>query len=59
MAGLGAGFWEGEADLPPLPGESRVFEPRIDADRRAEGRAEWQRAVDVVTSWAIRGDEGG
>ena len=45
--GSGAG-----ADLPPLPGETRVFEPRIDAGRRAEGRAAWQRAVDAVTGWA-------
>lgn len=54
LAGMGAGFWEREADLPPLPGETRVFEPRINADRRAEGRAEWQRAVDAVTAWAGR-----
>jgi len=52
LAGLGAGFWEGEADLPPMPGETRVFEPRIGADRRAEGREDWQRAVDAVTGWA-------
>jgi glycerol kinase len=52
LAGLGAGFWERETDLPPLPGETRVFEPRIDAGRRAEGRAAWQRAVDAVTTWA-------
>lgn len=54
LAGLGAGTWGGEADLPPLPGETRVFEPRIDAGRRAEGRAAWQRAVDAVTGWAAR-----
>jgi len=52
LAGMGAGFWEREADLPVLPGETRVFEPRIDAGRRAEGREAWQRAVDTVTRWA-------
>jgi len=52
LAGLGAGFWSREADLPPLPGETRVFEPRIDADQRAEGREAWRRAVDAVTGWA-------
>jgi hypothetical protein len=35
-----------------MPGTVQRFEPRIDADRRAEGQAEWQRAVDAVTSWA-------
>jgi glycerol kinase len=52
LAGIGAGVWAGEADLPPMPGTVRRFEPRIDADQRAAGRAEWQRAVDAVTSWA-------
>ena len=56
LAGMGAGFWAHEADLPPLPGETRVFEPRIDADRRAEGREAWQRAVDAVTRWAAPRD---
>jgi len=52
LAGIGAGLWADEGDLPPLPGESRVFEPRIDAGRRAEGRAAWQRAVAAVSGWA-------
>jgi glycerol kinase len=52
LAGIGAGVWAGEADLPPMPGTVERFEPRIDADRRAAGRAEWQRAVDAVTGWA-------
>jgi glycerol kinase len=52
LAGIGAGVWTGEADLPPMPGTVRRFEPRIDAARRAEGQASWQRAVDAVTGWA-------
>ena len=52
LAGLGAGFWAREAELPPLPGETRVFEPRIDAGRRAEGRESWGHAVETITTWA-------
>jgi glycerol kinase len=52
LAGIGAGVWAGEADLPPMPGTVRRFEPRIDAGQRAGGRAEWQRGVDAVTGWA-------
>jgi glycerol kinase len=54
LAGLGVGLWADEADLPPLPGETRIFEPRLDAGRRAEGRTAWQRAVDAVTGWAAQ-----
>ncbi len=52
LAGIGAGVWAGEGDLPPLPGTTRVFEPRLDAGRRAEGHASWRRAVGAVTTWA-------
>jgi glycerol kinase len=52
LAGLGAGFWRSEADLPPLPGERTVFEPRLSADQRDEGYAAWQRAISTVKSWA-------
>jgi glycerol kinase len=56
LAGLGAGFWKREADLPPLPGETTVFDPRIDAGRREDGREAWRRAVDAVTRWAAPRD---
>ena len=52
LAGIGAGFWESEADLPPLPGELRIFEPRLSAGRREEGYATWGRAIEAVTRWA-------
>jgi glycerol kinase len=52
LAGIGSGVWAGEGDLPPLPGTSRVFEPRLDADRRDAGHAGWRRAVDAVCAWA-------
>jgi glycerol kinase len=52
LAGIGAGVWAGQGDLPPLPGQVQVFEPRLDATRRAEGHAAWGHAVDVVRTWA-------
>ena len=52
LAGIGAGVWAGEGDLPPLPGRLEVFEPRLDAARHAEGLAAWGRAIDAVSAWA-------
>jgi glycerol kinase len=52
LAGLGAGFWKSDSDLPPLPGERTVFEPRLSADQRDAGYAAWQRAIVTVKSWA-------
>ena len=52
LAGIGAGVWTGEADLPPMPGTVRRFEPRLGEDERAAGHAAWQHAVDTVTGWA-------
>jgi glycerol kinase len=58
LAGIGAGTWAGESDLPPLPGTTTVFEPRLTADERQAGRAAWARAVAAVTSWARDGSIG-
>jgi glycerol kinase len=52
LAGLGAGFWKSEADLPPLPGEHTVFEPRLSVDQRDAGYAAWKRSISTVMSWA-------
>ena len=52
LAGMGAGFWAGETDLPPLPGAVTVFEPRLAADQREAGIEAWHRAVAAVTTWA-------
>ncbi len=57
LAGIGAGVWAGEADLPPMPGTVRRFEPRLGDDERAAGHAAWRRAVDAVTCWAEAGAE--
>ena len=51
LAGLGAGIWASVSDLPPLPDEQTVFEPRLSADQRKAGYARWQRAVDSVRAW--------
>jgi len=45
LAGLGAGCWASEADLPPLPGEVRVFEPAIGEAEREEAFARWLQAI--------------
>ncbi len=52
LAGLGAGFWRGAAALPPLPGTNTVFEPRLSAEQRDAGYAQWQRAIRTVQAWA-------
>jgi glycerol kinase len=52
LAGLGAGFWNSEADLPPLPGEHTVFEPRLSADQRDAGYEAWKQSISTVMSWA-------
>ena len=59
LAGIGAATWGGEADLPPLPGTTTVFEPRLAAEEREAGRAAWARAVAAVTSWARDGSPAG
>jgi len=52
LAGLGAGFWKDERELPPMPGERTTFEPRLSADERDDGYAAWQRAITTVKAWA-------
>jgi glycerol kinase len=51
LAGLGADVWASPADLPPLPGVLKVFEPRISAHQRESDYARWCRAVECVLSW--------
>ena len=55
LAGLGAGFWAGLDDLPPLPGARTVFEPRLSPAEREAGYAGWDRAVRTVRAWAQAG----
>jgi glycerol kinase len=51
LAGIGAGWWGTLADLPPLPGASTTFEPRLSAEQRDAGYARWQQAVARARGW--------
>ncbi len=51
LAGLGAGFWSKETDMPLPPGDHVTFEPTLDATTRDDGYAAWQHAVDFVREW--------
>jgi glycerol kinase len=50
LAGLGVGFW---SDLGELDGDgqTRVFEPRMEAGRRDALYADWKRAVERSREW--------
>ena len=50
-AGLGAGIWPTLDDLPPLPGDETIFEPRLSADQRDASYTYWQRAVERARGW--------
>jgi glycerol kinase len=45
LAGIAVGFWPGKDALADIWREDRVFQPRMDASRRATVIAEWQNAV--------------
>lgn len=51
LAGIGAGFWNGRADLPRMPRERQSFAPRITRDERDAGYARWEHAVRAVREW--------
>lgn len=51
LAGMGAGFWRGLADLPRMPRERRIFEPCTGHDERDAGYARWEKAVRAVRGW--------
>ncbi len=50
-AGLAVGYWESPDALHATWPLDRVFEPRWDEARRAEGYAGWQRAVERARNW--------
>jgi glycerol kinase len=52
LAGLAAGVWPTLADLPPLPGDYTLFEPRLSADQRDAAYSQWQRAVERARGWS-------
>jgi len=51
LAGLGVGFWRGASDLDAQWNAERVFEPVMDAQRRAHLRAGWERALERAKDW--------
>jgi glycerol kinase len=52
LAGLATGFWKDEQELATQLKINRHFEPRMDASRREELYAGWQRAVERAKGWA-------
>jgi glycerol kinase len=53
LAGLGVGVWKSPDDLPALPSEHTLFEPRITADERDAGYRRWLEAVERARGWAV------
>ena len=51
LAGLGAGVWSSQADLPPLPGSHTQFSPCLATDERDVVFARWQKAVTLARQW--------
>lgn len=45
LAGIGAGLWQGLADIEASWAPERVFDPKIDGDRRQELYRGWSEAV--------------
>ena len=52
LAGLATGFWKDEAQLSAQLKIGYRFEPVLDASRREELYAGWQRAVERAKGWA-------
>jgi glycerol kinase len=52
LAGLATGFWKNEEELKPQLKIGHRFEPAMDAARREELYAGWQRAVERAKGWA-------
>ena len=53
LAGLAGGFWENPVVLSSKRRGDVRFEPRMDANERAERRGMWQRAVERAKGWEI------
>ncbi len=52
LAGLATGFWKNEQELSAQLKIARRFEPTLEAGRREELYAGWQRAVECAKGWA-------
>jgi glycerol kinase len=51
LAGLATGFWAGPEELRAKRQGDKLFEPKMDADDRAERRGVWKRAVERAKAW--------
>jgi glycerol kinase len=51
LAGLGAGLWSTEMELPPLPGSRQRFDPEMAEEKRHAGYERWQHAVAMTRNW--------
>ena len=52
LAGLAAGYWQDEAEIKSLWKVERVFEPSMEAARRAQFLAGWNKALGRAKDWA-------
>jgi glycerol kinase len=52
LAGLATGFWASPDALRAKRQGDVRFEPRMDANERAERRGRWQRAVERSKNWS-------
>jgi glycerol kinase len=52
LAGLAQGYWASREEIGALWRAQRRFEPDMPAERRAELRARWARAVEHAKGWA-------
>jgi glycerol kinase len=58
-AGLAVGYWQDLEEIRRLWQVDRVFQPALDAARRARLYAGWQRSVRAALCWAERDPGGG
>ncbi len=59
LAGLGAGVWSTEDELPLLPGIRQRFDPQLDDKQRQAGYLRWQQAVAMARAWDKPAPEAG
>jgi len=52
LAGLATGFWDGPEELRAKRQGDVRFEPRMDANERADRRGRWSRAVERAKGWS-------
>jgi glycerol kinase len=56
LAGIGAGLWEGPAELATARGGDVVFDPNPQAcESMSARRREWKRAIHAVLAWTAEG----